>query len=247
MDLNNFISFGKRTKFLFLTILISIICLTKTQLTKNEISSIEKNLLEQQDETTGLFNKSFSSSLKTLKILKILQTKTKNTQKICRELSYETANEINLDILQLNNLLDCKHKFTNFEAYRPENFEKMNFRNFYEAVMINIEIKSELNWENVFENLINFQDEYLFFRNNKDDKDDPSNLTYTVKAFKILVHMANLPKITPSFKGKVQGRIDAIWESLMKEFQVLRDVNLFKLIYFFFRMLDIYLMILHNL
>lgn len=207
---------------------ISLISLVNTQLTQNDISVIQKNLLENQDEQTGLFNKSLPLSLKSLKILKNLNTKIKNEQKICRELSYETNNEINLSILELNNLLNCKHTFTNLDNYKQENFEKMNFNSLYESLLVNISAKMEVNWENVFELLINFQDEYLFFRNDKENKEDPSNLARTAKALKIFIHMANLPKNSPEFKGRVEGRIEAIWENLIKEFQILRkDVGYF--------------------
>jgi len=229
MDLIKFISSGNSGKriLLLLTMLYSIISLVQTQLSSNEIALIQKDLLENQDETTGLFNKSFSSSLKSLKVLRTLNTQIKNTSKICRDLSYETENEIKLDLLELNSLLDCKISFKNLDAVKEENFEKMNFSTLYEALLVNIRTKADIKWENVFELLINFQDEHLFIRNNKEDKEEPSNLTLTVKALKIFIHIANLPKNTPEFKGKCLGRIDAIWENFIKEFQVIRQVKIY--------------------
>lgn len=217
----------KRIKIIFaITFLFSILSLIQTQLTSNEISSLQKNLLENQDETTGLFNKSFNSSLKSLKILRTLNTQVKNTSKICRDLSYENGNEIKLEYLELNTLLDCKINFTNLEGFKQENFEKMNFVNLYEALLINISLKENVNWEIVFELLNDYIDVYYFTRNNKDENDQSSSLTLTAKALKMLVYIANLTKNTPEFRGKVLKHVQDTWDNLAKEFQVLKEVKL---------------------
>jgi hypothetical protein len=221
---NQLLSSKKRIEIILLiTFLFSIISLIQTQLTSNEISVIQKNLLENQDETTGLFNKSFNSSLKTLKILRTLNTQIKNTSKICRDLSYESGNEIKLEYLELNTLLDCKISFTNLEGVKQENFEKKNFLNFYEALLININLKENINWENVFELLNNFDDDF-FTRNNKDEREQNASLTFTAKSLKMLSYIANLPNNTPEFREKVIKKIQETWENLFKAFEILKDV-----------------------
>ncbi len=246
MDLikkNKLIFSKKREILLLITFLLSIISLIQTQLTTNEISVIQKNLLESQDETTGIFNKSFSSSLKALKILRTLNTQIKNTSKICRDLSYESGNEIKLEYLELNNLLDCKISFTNLESVKEENFEKMNFLNLYEALLININLQLNLNWENVYKLLNDFMNEFNITKDNKEKEKEElrASLTLSVKSLKIITYIANLPKNTPEFKKNVIEKIKIIWEILFNEFELLKEVIFIKFYFYFNKILFLFL------
>ena len=74
---------------------------------------------------------------------------------------------------------------------------------------------------------MDFTDEYLFFKNKRDNKEEANSLILTTNALKILIHISNLTKNTSQFKGKFLGNIDASRENLINEFQVLRKVNIF--------------------
>ena len=51
---------------------------------------------------------------------------------------------------------------------KEENFEKMNFLNLYEALLININLQLNLNWENVYKLLNDFMNEFNITKDNKE-------------------------------------------------------------------------------
>ena len=212
----------KRTKTVFLlTILYSVISAVLSQLSQSDLNYIQKTILSEQDEATGIFGKSYLQTFKSIKILEILKIDIPNNSKICRDLSYEVKNPVKLEYIELNSILECKHEFNNLENLKEENLQNLNLASLYERLLILIKLRKPIEWNNVYENLLAFQDGEGLFSNVKNGH---SNLASTVQVLHLFTVMYKDTNVAQEMKETVKEQILKTFGSMQKEFQLLREV-----------------------
>jgi len=194
-----------------------------SQLSQSDLNYIQKTLLADQDETTGIFGKSYLTTFKSVKILEILKVKIPNQSKICRDLGYETKNPAKLEYIELNNMLDCKHDFTNLDELRQENLNNLNLASLYEKLLILQKLEKPIDWISVNESLSAFRDGDNLFSNVRSGH---ANLVNTVQALHLYANMAEKDELPSEFRLSVQEKISATFANMLKEFKLLRQVNL---------------------
>src|SRR5690349_5323592 len=106
--MDSFMKINLKTVLLFSLVFAITIDSIQTQLNPSDLNYMKKFLLSSQDETTGLFSKSVQATYKSVFALKTLGESIPHLPKICREVSFEAMNKLTLEIVELNNLLDCK-------------------------------------------------------------------------------------------------------------------------------------------
>jgi hypothetical protein len=211
-----------KSKAFLLAILYSVISLVSSQLFQSDLNYIQKTIVSDQDESTGIFGKSYLRTFKSLKILEILKFQIPNQSKICRDLGYETKNPVKLEYIELNNMLDCKHDFINLEELKSENLVNLNLSSLYEKLLITHKLTKPIDWKSVNENLTTFKNADDFFSNGKGGH---SNLANTVQALHLLTIMYKETSVEQELKESAKAQISATFANLLKEFQLLREVN----------------------
>lgn len=211
-----------KSKAFMLTILYSIISAVFTQLSQSDLNYIHKTILSDQDETTGIFAKSYLTTFKSVKILEILKFQIPNQSKICRDLGYETKNPVKLEYIELNNLLDCKHDFNNLEELKPENLVELNLASLYEKLLILNKLKKPIDWKSVSENLTAFKDGNDLFSNVKGGY---SNLANTVQALHLYTIMYKEAALPEELRESAKAQLSATFTNMLNEFQLLREVK----------------------
>jgi hypothetical protein len=212
-----------KSKAFIFAILYSVLSAVLSQLSQSDLNYIQKTLLADQDETTGIFGKSYLTTFKSVKILEILKVKIPNQSKICRDLGYETKNPAKLEYIELNNMLDCKHDFTNLDELRQENLNNLNLASLYEKLLILQKLKKPIDWISVNESLSAFRDGDNLFSNVRSGN---ANLVNTVQALHLYANMAEKDELPSEFRLRVQEQISATFANMLKEFKLLRQVNL---------------------
>lgn len=220
-----------KSKAFMLAILYSIISAVFSQLSKSDSNYIQKTILADQDETTGVFGKTYLTTYKSVKILEILKFQIPNQSKICRDLGYETKNPVKLEYIELNNLLDCKHDFTNLEELKQENLIELNLASLYEKLLILHKLERPIDWKNVSDNLLAFKDGDDLFSNVRRGY---SNLANTVQALHLYTIMYKDTALPQEFRESAKAQISSTFTSMLKEFQLLREVILVLFYIFFF-------------
>jgi len=216
----------KTKTFFLITFLSSILTIVFSQLSQSDLNYIQKTILSDQDESTGIFGKSYLTSYKSVKILEILKIQIPNQSKICRDLGYETKNPVKLEYIELNTILDCKHEFTNFEELKVENLHTLNLSSLYEKLLVLHKLKKEVDWIKIHENITAFKDGDNLFSNVKNGY---SNLANTVQALHLYTIIYKDSSISQDLKEQVKGQISSTFGSMLKEFQHLKEVNIFKI------------------
>ncbi len=220
----DFIKFNPiKSKAFIFAILYSVLSAVLSQLSQSDLNYIQKTLLADQDETTGIFGKSYLTTFKSVKILEILKVKIPNQSKICRDLGYETKNPAKLEYIELNNMLDCKHDFTNLDELRQENLNNLNLASLYEKLLILQKLEKPIDWISVNESLSAFRDGDNLFSNVRSGH---ANLVNTVQALHLYANMAEKDELPSEFRLSVQEKISATFANMLKEFKLLRQVNL---------------------
>ncbi len=212
---------SNKTILLF-TFLYSLFSLVFSQLSRNDINYIQKTILSDQDETTGVFGKSYLTTYKSIKILEILKINIPNQSKICRDLGYETKNPVKLEYVELNDLLDCKNEFTNLEELKIENLHNLNLSSLYEKLIVLNKLKLTIDWKDIFDNILLFKDEDELFSNQKNGK---TNLSNTVQALHLLIIIYKDNNLSEELKDTIKNQTSNTFINMYKEFQLLREVN----------------------
>lgn len=216
-----------KSKFIIFAILYSVISAVLSQLSQSDLNYIHKTILAEQEETTGIFGKSYLTTFKSVKILEILKLQIPNQSKICRDLGYETKNPAKLEYIELNNLLDCKHDFNKPEELKQENLNNLNLASLYEKLLILNKLKKPIEWKSVSENLSAFKDGDDLF---SDVRSGYSNLKNTVQALHLYTIMHEEAALPEELRESAKAQISATFTSMLKEFQLLREVKF--IIYF---------------
>lgn len=203
-------------------LILSIICnYSLSQLTQTDTNYIKKSLLASQDETTGLFNKSADLTYKAAYSLKTLGENINNIPKICREISFEAMNKMTIEIVQLDELLNCKLNLDLIKEIRDEDLIKLDLNSLYEKIYLGSKSKAKFNWSTVYDitkTYVNSK-ENLFSNSSIELK---SSLISTATGLKLLsmIH-SNISE--ESQKNEVKELITLIVHNSQKEFQIIRD------------------------
>jgi len=215
-----------KSRAFLLAILYSVISLVSPQLFQSDLNYIQKTIVSDQDESTGIFGKSYLRTFKSVKILEILKFQIPNQSRICRDLGYETKNPVKLEYIELNNMLDCKHDFTNLEELKSDNLVNLNLSSLYEKLLITHKLKNPVDWKSVNENLTAFKNSDDLFSNGKGGH---SNLANTVQALHLLTIMYKEKSAAQELNESAKAQISATFAKMLKEFQLLREVNSIKI------------------
>lgn len=213
-----------KSKAFLLAILYSVISAVFSQLSQSDLNYIQKTLLADQDETTGLFGKSYLSTFKSVKILEILKFQIPNQSKICRDLGYETKNPAKLEYIDLNSLLDCKHDFSIIDELRTENLNNFNLASLYEKLLILHKLRKPIDWKSFSESLNAFKDGDDLFSNVRSGY---ANLANTVQALHLYTIMHKEAALPQEIRESAKAQISATFANMLKEFQLLREVGFF--------------------
>lgn len=210
-----------KSKAFIFAIVYSVMSIVMSQLSQSDLNYIQKTILADQDESTGLINKSYLATFKSVKISEILKFQIPNQSKICRDLGYETKNPVKLEYIELNNLLDCKHDFTNLDELKSENLINLNLASLYEKLLITHKLKKPIDWKIIHENLIAFKDADDLFSNVKGGY---SNLANTVQALHLLTIIHKEANLSQDLRENAKTQISVSFATMLKEFQLLREV-----------------------
>lgn len=231
MDFKNIYSGMIRSKiFSACVFFYTFISFAFAQLSQSDLNFIHKTVLTEQDETTGLFGKSYITTFKSIQILKLLGENIPNQSKICRDLGYELSNPIRLEYVEVNNLLNCKNEFTNLENLKEENFQNLNLASLYERILILNKLNMKINWKNIQELLLAFQDGDALYANVKNGY---SSLSSTVQALHLLANMYKDLSVEEDLKEDIKTSISTSFTNMLKEFQLLKDVNILFFIFIY--------------
>lgn len=217
---SNLRQLSNKAIFLF-SLLFTLFSLVFSQLSQNDLNYIQKTILSDQDENTGVFGKSYLTTFKSVKILEILKIQVPNQSKICRDLGYETKNPVKLEFVELNQILDCKHEFLNLEELKIENLQNLNLASLYEKLIVINKLKMPIDWKSIFENLLLFKDGNEFFSNVKNGY---ANLSNTVQALHLFTIMYKDENLSQELKENAKSQIASTFINMQKEFQLLREV-----------------------
>ena len=238
-------NFGKNKFVIMIALLYSFLSTILSQLSQSDLTYVTKMILSDQDETTGVFSKSYLTTYKSVQLLKLLGEQIPHQSKICRDLGYELNNPVKLELVELNNLLNCKQEFTNLQNLKEDNFSTLNLSSIFEKVLVMNKLKLEINWRNIYDLLLTFQDANLFYSNVKNGN---TNLSSTVQVLHLYTIMHKESSSDVEFSKNVTEQISSTFANILKEFQNLREVKyIFFLICFIFRIWVISLIQAHFL
>jgi hypothetical protein len=203
-------------------LILAIVCnYSLGQLTPTDMNYIKKSLQASQDETTGLFNKSADLTFKAAYSLKTLGENINNIPKICREISFEAMNKITIEIVQLDELLNCKLNFDLPKEIRDEELLKLDLNSLYEKVSLGAKANAKINWSAVYDVTKTYihTKENLFSNSSIELK---SSLINTATGLKLL-SLIHGKLSEEAQKNEVKDLITSIVQTLQKEFQIIRD------------------------
>lgn len=144
--------FQIQLKLLIFPLLFSIIF---SQLTIQDKENIEKFILQGQSKNTGLFFEEESNINKykytkeAISVLKILGLEVKHKKEICKKIS--EVKEVDVNIVSINKLFDCKIDFKNF---KPD-LNKGKLLDLYNEAQI-MDILKLNQWKDLFKKVKNF-------------------------------------------------------------------------------------------
>ena len=204
-----------------------IICiglnLVTSQLTLTDINYI-KNSLQKNQEENGLFGKSLDNTYRAIYSLKAMGENVEHIPKICREISFEAMNGLDLNILKIDELLGCKLTLTKPQEILEENLANLSLETLYKTVRIAEKTGAKLNWSLLFENLKAFLTEENLFASVTGHKE--SSLLSTAHGLHLLTSIHN--KITNTTKSEVQDYLVNVAQALYKQFTLIReDIGIF--------------------
>jgi hypothetical protein len=198
-------------------ILLFVLGVVASQLSNSDKTYMKNSILSTQDETTALFNKSYSTTYLSVFSLQSLDVQVPNATKICRELSFEVDNPAKLEVLELSKLLNCKLTFTNQQQLA--NYESVsNIHSLYESLLISEHMKAELKWEDVYSTLkkFYFDDKFTQSANSTD-----VSLKSSSEGLDILVMVYKKIKADIETKKQIKEKIMNVSSSIIGDFQVL--------------------------
>jgi len=215
------------SKNIFSRSLVLMLCLCITsiisQLTNTDINYIKNFIISQQEESNGVFGKSYDNTYKAIFSLKLLNEPVPLIPKICREISFEAMNEITMQLMDINELLNCKINFehqyagTDFDIKLNSDLETI-FKRVNMAVKLQLQAK--INWEILFENLKAFiTPEKLFSNINGSGRQSLISTAYGLKLLTLINE-----NVGEKYKEEVRKEIILIFTNIQSEFQLLRDV-----------------------
>ena len=134
---------------IFLPLLFFLI---KSQLTIQDKETIEKFILQNQSKSTGFFFENLNplkDSKSAISVLKILSLDVKHKKEICKKLS--DLKEIDIDIVSIDKLLECK---LNFKSFKPDLNKSKLVELYNEAQVMNILNINQ--WKDLYKKLKQF-------------------------------------------------------------------------------------------
>jgi hypothetical protein len=144
--------FQIQLKLLIFPLLLSVIY---SQLTIQDKENIEKFILQGQSKNTGLFFEEESNTNKyrntkeAISVLKTLGLEVKHKKEICKKIS--EVKEVDVNIVSINKLFDCKIDFKNF---KPD-LNKGKLLDLYNEAQIMDTLKID-QWKDLFKKVKNF-------------------------------------------------------------------------------------------
>jgi hypothetical protein len=203
-----------------LKIIITILLLGTivAQLSSSDKAYIKNFILQKQDATTNLFNKSYSITYMSVFSLQSLEFQVPNATRICRELSFEVENPTKLEFIELNKILNCKLNFSN---YNVEDIDSMTLPALYQHLRISEELAKKTNWDNVYSTLQKF---YFDNRFTQTANSTDVNLKSTGQGLELLVLLYKKIKADIETKNLIKEKIKVVSENLKSEFQSINQV-----------------------
>ncbi len=198
----------------------AIISTVYSQLTSNDINFMKKTIMSFQDETNGIFDKSLDTTFKSIYSLKMLNQEIPLRSRICKEISFEAMNGYSVEMLKINNLLNCQITFENIiqlsaEKMMNTDFETLNNR--FDSAKI---LGEKINYELLFENLKGFvTDKNLFSNVNGSNK---GLLMITTRGIKMLTEIHK--NMEGEIKDEVGKMIVLMFTNIQNDFQLISEV-----------------------
>ena len=200
-----------------LTFVLTIF-LVNSQLSSNDLNYIRKSILGSQKDN-GLFFESFEDTYRSVYVLKVLNEKIPENNKICKEVHFQSIKEVTNVLVQLNELLKCKIDFE-IEMKQGE-FENLNDINSIHEKILILKNAKNMDWKDMHSKIRPFlKNTGLFSEVNKSAK---GVLDATVKGLEILQIIYD--NVSGDIKEELKSSIASVIKGLNGEFQPLAHVN----------------------
>jgi hypothetical protein len=198
----------------FLLISLSLI---EAQLTSTDVQYIKQSLLKNQEDN-GLFGKSLENTYKAIFSLKSLGENVEHVAKICREISFEAINRVNLEIIEIDQLLGCKLTLPASQEVSSESIKNQSLETIYNSVRTAEILRSKVDWAGLFQTVINYLTEDNLFSSTFEQKE--MSLISTVKGLHLLTSIRhNFGNNT----SEVDETLLNVVQSVYKQFNLIRD------------------------
>jgi hypothetical protein len=206
--------------FYFIFLLFIVTKTINSQLSSTDLNYIKKTLLSAQEESNGLFGKSIEITYKSIASLKLINEPIPHSSKICREISFEMTNQPTIELLELNEILNCNLNFNNLPSeMKDEEMMNLNLETLYKRVLLFNKSNAQIKWDLLFENIKAFITSGKLFSNQNGST--RYSLLSTAYGLKMLYLIHNNLKTD----ALVNKEIVYVMTNIQKEFQLLREVN----------------------
>ena len=187
-----------------------LLLMFNSQISIHDKETIERYILQGQSKNTGLFFENshpFKHTKEAIASLKILGLDIKHKKEICLKLS--EIKDIDVNIISIDNLLECKIKFKN---YKPD-LSKAKLVELYNEGKI-LDMLNINKWDELYKKLKNFliqeNGKFSLLKNNEKKK---KSLIATAIGVELLILIANK---NPSLKNELFPFLQKSIYSIMK-------------------------------
>ena len=191
--------------------------LINSQLSIQDKESIERFILQGQSKNTGFFfekTNPFKHTKEAISVLNLLGLEVKHKKEICKKIS--EIKEIDVNIVSIDKLLDCKRDFKNF---KPD-FSKSKLIDLYNEGKI-IDILNLNQWNDLYKKLKNFlvpeNGKFSLFKISENKK---RSIIATALGVELLSLIATK---SPDLKNEILPVLKKGTDSLMKSYSELSD------------------------
>ena len=191
--------------------------LINSQLSIQDKESIERFILQGQSKNTGFFfekTNPFKHTKEAISVLNLLGLEVKHKKEICKKIS--EIKEIDVNIVSIDKLLDCKRDFKNF---KPD-FSKSKLIDLYNEGKI-IDILNLNQWNDLYKKLKNFlvqeNGKFSLFKISENKK---RSIIATALGVELLSLIATK---SPDLKSEILPVLKKGTDSLMKSYSELSD------------------------
>lgn len=199
-----------------LTFMLTIF-IVNSQLSSNDLNYIRKSILGSQKDN-GLFAESFEDTFRSAYVLKVLNEKIPENNKICKEVHFQSMKEVSIALVELNELLKCKIDFEiEMKQGEAENLNEIN--SLHEKVLIWRYAKN-VDWKDLYSKIKPFIKDTGLFSEVK--KSTQGVLDATVKGLEILQIIYD--KVAADTKEELKSTIVSTIKGLNSFFQPLAHV-----------------------